>query len=179
MDRYQAMSEAMVRDGVEKIDLTNEDELAKAIAKGMDEGDDVQSECRICFEPLESELTIISACDHIMHKECAQMYLRAAIDKQTLPLVCPNHECMIDIVPQDLEKLLKKEELEKYHKYSLNTALNSSNEYSWCPTPNCTNVFIFEPDAVNGYDFDCSHCHNRYCLKCRVPFHMELTCEQY
>ena len=41
MDRYQAMSEAMVRDGVEKIDLTNEDELAKAIAKGIEEGDEV------------------------------------------------------------------------------------------------------------------------------------------
>ncbi len=80
MERYQAMSEAMIRDGQEKIDFTNEDELAKAIAKGEDEDDDVQNECTICYEALEKDLTIASACDHIFHKECVQAYLKAAIE---------------------------------------------------------------------------------------------------
>ncbi len=61
------MSEGIVRDRQQhKIDFTNEDELAKAIAKG--EGDDEeQKECGVCMEYLEKGLTVISNCDHVLH----------------------------------------------------------------------------------------------------------------
>ena len=79
MERFQVMSQAMVRDGqMQKIDFTSEDELAKAIAKGED-GDEEQKECGICMEVLDKDLTVISNCDHVIHKECMQMYLQAEI----------------------------------------------------------------------------------------------------
>ncbi len=96
-----------------------------------------------------------------------------------MPIVCPHHDCKIELAPQDLRRLLTKEELEKYHKYSLNQAVNASKEYSWCPTPNCANVFVYDPEVFKDEPFNCQLCKQRYCLACRAPYHSEMTCEQF
>jgi metal-dependent hydrolase (beta-lactamase superfamily II) len=80
MERYQAMTEALARDGqANKINFEDEDELAKAIARGED-GEEEQKECGICLEYLEKGLTVISKCDHVLHKECIVMYLKTEVE---------------------------------------------------------------------------------------------------
>ena len=49
-------------------------------------------------------------------------------------------------------------------------------DVSWCPTPDCKYMFVYE-DGDND-KLSCPLCSKLYCLKCRAPYHEEMTCDE-
>lgn len=49
---------------------------------------------------------------------------------------------------------------------------------SWCPTADCKFAFIYDPED-DGARFVCPTCNKEYCLQCRVPYHVDMNCEEY
>ena len=53
-----------------------------------------------------------------------------------------------------------------------------TGDASWCPTPDCKYAFIYDPEN-DSKEFNCPRCSKHYCLKCRVEWHTDLSCEEY
>ena len=46
---------------------------------------------------------------------------------------------------------------------------------SWCPTPDCGFVFVFDGEK----EFLCRKCKRHYCLTCKTQFHIGMSCDEY
>ncbi|EAR81871.2 IBR domain protein, partial (macronuclear) [Tetrahymena thermophila SB210] len=139
--------------------------------------DDDDWDCEICYENMISQEYMSLICDHIFHKNCLAKYFTSQINEKKFPLKCPNSNCIIPIVQQDLRQVLNKIEIQRYEKFSLQNYIDSNaDEISWCPTPNCEFAFITEKDQ--NY-LNCPKCNKSYCLNCKCDFHVGQTCQEY
>ncbi len=69
---------------------------------------------------------------------------------------------------------MDKEQWERYDKMCISRAIDTADDMSWCPTPGCSYAFIKDQNELN-----CNLCHKRYCLDCRVDFHVGKTCLEF
>ncbi len=96
-------------------------------------------------------------CEHVFHRECLTSYLKAEISNNRCPIKCCLPTCKAVIASEDMVRNLSQEDLDKYHKQSLDLAVNHNNaDMSWCPTANCQYVFVF--NAKENSDFTCPVC---------------------
>jgi E3 ubiquitin-protein ligase RNF144 len=132
------------------------------------------SQCKICLEeaPADSELSL-QTCDCFFHSVCLSRYLQNDIEMRKFPISCPN--CKVEMHENDIVIRLDEEWQTKFHAFSFKKFVDGNPEYSCCPTPDCDNVFIAED---NNY-YQCQICRKEYCLRCKVEFHNNRTCEQY
>ena len=74
----------------------------------------------------------------------------------------------------DIKEYLTPEYQHKFEKNSFQSYLNANQvELSWCPTPGCEYVFVFDEGMKK---FWCPNCKRKYCLKCKGPYHPDSTC---
>ena len=66
--------------------------------------------------------------------------------------------------------------MEHFYKRTFDQAVSLQPDISWCPTPDCKNVFVFEEGDNN---FKCDVCHLDYCLNCKAPNHKGQSCAEY
>ena len=131
--------------------------------------------CLLCYQEMDkSEIIFLNSCKDVYHVECFNKYLIFEISEKHLPLTCP--KCELVLLENDLRERLTYDEFYKYQRFSIEfVAEKYPNEYSCCPTPDCS--FIFLPNHETH--FECPQCSKEYCLKCRVEYHKGITCEDY
>ncbi len=95
------------------------------------------------------------------------------------PLRCPNDKCKVELSMADISEFLDRADLLVYLDYSFKHEVEANPAmYSFCPTPDCTYVFVWDKDEDDN-DFSCPVCEEHYCLSCRCIFHTDMTCEEY
>jgi hypothetical protein len=146
--------------------------------KEKEEADKVQ--CAICMDMiLPEQYNPLEPCGHLLHTDCIKRYLEVQIDSNNLPLVCPILECKIPVDPEFTRLLIDDEKFKKFDQFSFQNFIEgNSDEYSCCPTPNCSYVFVWLA-SEDSNDFTCPKCKGRYCLNCRCIFHKGMTCKEY
>jgi hypothetical protein len=76
-----------------------------------------------------------------------------------------------DFLPKKLHK--------EYTRRSIKAWWNRAAKWE-CPAGCNTPGTILDPDATRGYPHvECSECRERFCGVCRVPWHKDLSCQQY
>jgi ariadne-1 len=131
--------------------------------------------CLICYENISiyEYFPLLSCCDKY-HADCINKYLVSEVDGQKLPIKCPN--CQVNFLESDILERLDADYRKKYYEASVKAVATMNPEvYSCCPTPGCS--YIFEPSGQTS--FTCPCCRKYYCLRCRVEFHSEYTCDEY
>ena len=133
----------------------------------------------------------LSLCEHFFHKSCLISYLKSRIEELWMPLVCPDIACKTEIGDLDLKDLLSAVDYTKYSNFALDAVIDVQKDFSWCPTPDCKFAFVYvvsenngrederKEEGHGGHELDCPVCKKHYCLRCKVPFHDGMTCEEY
>ena len=140
--------------------------------KRRKEKDEQDNACSICYEPLfnSSRIEILHArlrnCNCVLHIQCLRPHVEAMLSQNILTFTCPNSECLKPIHPVDLNDFLTQEIMEKIHRMSISSAVDGTDDLSWCPTPGCGYAFVKDQAR-----FSCPLCYKDYCLDCRVDFH--------
>ncbi|CAD8104184.1 unnamed protein product [Paramecium sonneborni] len=134
-----------------------------------------QVECQICLEDIQFIELIALYCGHIFHKKCLNEYCQIQIQSKSVPMRCPWANCKENVMYSDLREVLDMRILNEFQQLTFTAYINNhSDEYSWCPTPDCTYIFI-----ANNSQFYCPVCKKSYCLICKTEFHQGQTCQQY
>lgn len=97
--------------------------------------------------------------------------------------------CKKMIDPRDLHFLLSFDDLQKYEMMGLSSIVTKGKgEFCYCPTPGLQQVlnnifpdcgYIFLYMGEEDDDFVCEKCKKHYCLKCKCPYHTNVTCYKY
>lgn len=144
--------------------INNETEAYKAEIK-----------CIICLEDFSiSDYMPITTCSDIFDRQCLNRYLTGAINDRNFPLKCPG--CKVELSQEDISNSVDIETYNKYNRFMLQNFVDThSDDFSCCPTPNCSYVFVAGGESY----FQCALCFKEYCLKCKVEYHIDITCAQY
>ena len=105
-------------------------------------------DCEICYEPLEATGKGIEApcwltnCQCVYHTECLKNNYLYCIKKVRYPIRCPNYECEKIIKESDIERLVSKEDFEKYRN-SFEKWLRRTTYagFTDCPNTDCDYYF--------------------------------------
>ncbi|CAD8048977.1 unnamed protein product [Paramecium primaurelia] len=129
-----------------------------------------KTKCIICLENIQSNRYLLTACQHIYHKNCLNNLIEAQVD---LPIRCPNLQCRQEILREDLEQITSKQVMDKLDKFAFNQYLMSHPNIFQCPTQNCSGIYEIEgPIQV------CMICQQIFCTKCKKLFHEGICGEQ-
>ncbi|CAD8120162.1 unnamed protein product [Paramecium sonneborni] len=141
----------------------------------LNQQQDKQIQCSICLDIIEFSQIIMLTCIHQFHHECINQHCLTQIQSRSFPIICPIIECKENINYSDLKEILEDKALQTYQKFTFQQYVDThSDEYSWCPTPDCQYVFI-----AGSPQFNCPVCNKEYCLSCKVEYHQNLTCQEY
>lgn len=123
-------------------------------------------------------ITILENCSHIYCSNCLKFHAKACIDDNKFPILCPDPQCKQQLHQSNVESVLEnQEEIQKYRDRQLKFYGETHADLSWCPTPDCRYMFVYEEGGPSR--FDCPVCTKSYCMNCRVEYHEGYTCEQW
>lgn len=118
-----------------------------------------------------------SNCDHAPQtcNECLQSWMASEFDTKGCDgIKCVECPQLMDYI--DVQRAASAVTFEAYDKMSTRNALGSLDEFGWCLAPGCTSGQL---NVENSNYMDCASCGYKQCLKHKVKWHANETCEQY
>ena len=123
--------------------------------------------CSICYEEKRG-MVILQSCSHYFCKDCLVEHLNISINSKDIDNIsCP--QCRASLYESELKSLLKESELEKYYKFTLDSALEKMQDVEWCP--NCQKPVVISLNV--GF---CDSCTFKFCLACKEAQHLGKRC---
>ncbi|CAI2369937.1 unnamed protein product [Moneuplotes crassus] len=141
---------------------------------------DNRLECGICYEKIELSEILFMDCAHSYCKDCIQGHINSKVEERVFPIKCPDENCAHTISDEELQEFLNSfQDYAKVKMEETKLSLEQSDEvYYNCLTPDCKNQFVHSPDGED-YSYTCFFCHKSYCLRCKVEWHENFSCEEY
>lgn len=140
-------------------------------------------DCAVCGDSKESlefpAKAPTSECEHAAStcNECLQTWMASEFDtKGCEGLKCP--ECPRTLEYNDVQRAASAETIEAYDKMLTRNALSSLPEFAWCLGAGCQSGQLNYENSNDSF-MDCVSCGYKQCLKHKVPWHSNETCEQY
>ncbi|KAK3679265.1 hypothetical protein LTR78_000826 [Recurvomyces mirabilis] len=118
-----------------------------------------------------------SKCEHHATTcvECLESWMASEFEtKGTESLKCP--ECPSILEYEDVQRAASSNTFLAYDKMATRNALSALDEFAWCLGPSCDNGQL---NPENNNFMDCASCGYKQCLKHKVPWHKNETCDQY
>ncbi|CAI2179038.1 92_t:CDS:2 [Funneliformis geosporum] len=143
----------------------------------------LNKECRVCYEslPRSSFREITVNCDHglFICKSCVSKHISTQLDsKGDVGINCPFDNCGENLEYHDVKKQASKEVFDRYDTLTLLQALRQMPEFRWCKNSGCGSGQIhFEGD--DAPIMTCEACGEKSCYTHDVPWHKDLTCDEY
>ncbi|CAE6480090.1 unnamed protein product [Rhizoctonia solani] len=140
--------------------------------------------CSICLETLDSSHWIrpSTLCTHEPKacEPCVLKYLVHAITDGLSKILCPEVECREELNYSDIEIHMcgNEEDLTRYNALVAQKELEQHPNFVWCTNGQCGKGQIHYEGAISPLVI-CYHCHADTCFIHRVPWHNNLTCDQY
>jgi hypothetical protein len=176
----------LAREALYSTSVTDKKETCRA------EDQEAKEDCTICFEGKTlSEMIVIPDCTHIFCRSCIVQHSEVKVQSGQVPIRCPQVNCT-----QTLSLTLSKSILSTKWYELLNKRMIEANmpeaERVYCPYPKCSALMSRETLKANNQrsassssasslvtSASCVECFRMFCVECRVPWHIAMTCQQY
>ncbi|KAK4105430.1 hypothetical protein N658DRAFT_118884 [Parathielavia hyrcaniae] len=140
-----------------------------------------QTQCAICLEvkePGDMPFQVTSLCLHepTVCKDCLKRWLQSDVKSGLWRdgLRCP--VCRASLKWHDVKRWVSHETFEHYDRLLLQRTLSKHPTFHACLSPACESGQIYETRCPQ---FDCVACGQSYCIDHCVPWHANVTCEEY
>ncbi|KAL2620015.1 hypothetical protein R1flu_000220 [Riccia fluitans] len=148
--------------------------------------------CKICFDAeitFDNSHCVNDKCNHRFCTVCLRQHAETVIkssDKWEIP--CPEVGCAESFSMELCESMLPVDALDQIAQRQVENVI-SNWERVYCPYEDCSFLQLRpdvpEPAEPSGSQraaigaVECLSCHRLFCLECQVPWHSNLTCEEY
>ncbi|KAK1221074.1 hypothetical protein PQX77_016121 [Marasmius sp. AFHP31] len=133
--------------------------------------------CPICLGEVERPIKLLS-CQHSYCRECLCNYLLAVKDNHFFPLKClgGSAKCPTPMPLSVARDVLPIADFDALVEAAFSTHVDTHpNEFHYCPTPDCTQVYRTAPP---GMVLQCPSCLVRICPRCHVEYHEGFDCPE-
>lgn len=138
--------------------------------------------CEICFEskPLNDSFNV-EGCTHFYCTKCTAKYIVSKLQDNVLKPMCPDLGCSVGALmnPHYCKQILPNNVLDWWEK-ALNESVIPEKDKLYCPFNDCSALLLLN-DIVE-YSSSCCvcpHCKREICVKCKAPWHTELSCDKF
>ena len=130
--------------------------------------------CQICNEALQAKDLCSLGCIHLFCRPCILIYIKLKIEEaQVISMMCPNHECDVEINEELIKDLVPSGLYEKYLKFKASEELSKDIFLRFCPAPDCEG---FDRGSSKKQRLTCSQCKFEYCYYCTEKWHDGKKC---
>ncbi|TVU09538.1 hypothetical protein EJB05_43021 [Eragrostis curvula] len=135
-------------------------------------------DCAICFEKVHvTEKFPVSNCAHAFCNSCVGGYVAAKISENVAVIRCPDPGCKKGSVEIQLCRYIIPSELFDRWNVVLCEAVVGDNKF-YCPFKDCSALLINDGEEEIR-ETECPHCRRPFCVRCRVPWHGGIKCEEF
>ncbi|CAN6166969.1 unnamed protein product [Urochloa humidicola] len=166
--------------GKEPLDVTLQ-ELGQCSrgANAMTSSDDFY--CTICMETVHvREVFPVPGCTHLFCKSCLSQYITAKVEDNVLYIDCPEPGCKDGTLdPEACQDVIPLQLFHRWGSALCDSALGTFKFY--CPFKDCSALLVNEhsPREASIRKAECPYCSRMFCVECKVPWHYEVTCEDF
>ncbi|KAK2465908.1 hypothetical protein APHAL10511_001549 [Amanita phalloides] len=148
--------------------------------------DESDASCPICLDDFSDPSTPVQrlVCGHVYCTDCLRQFLVTAPERNKLPLVCIGNEdkCRSAIPIPVMQSLLSPLEYDTLvHKVLSAYIGQRAEQYKYCPTPNCSQLYRVTTNTGRpnvAQVSTCPSCVLSVCMACNYPEHPNLTCAE-
>ncbi|GLJ26381.1 hypothetical protein SUGI_0508370 [Cryptomeria japonica] len=146
-----------------------------------------EEKCSICFEdnPMDQMYEIMT-CHHRYCISCMAQHVEVKLQHGYIP-ECPHEGCHTRLTVDGCKKFLSPKWTEVLIKRLEEAAIPESDKV-YCPYTDCS--ALMTKTAINSSSQACSSsdplmhtkclkCHRLFCTECRVPWHQNMSCQDY
>lgn len=138
-------------------------------------------DCDICCVEMKIPRPRISAtCRHPRDTcaNCVRSHVRAEVDRGRGGRVrCPASACRSVLQHNEVRRVCDDATFARYDEQLVRATLLAQPEFRWCSRPDCESGQLTNAD--DGPIMRCHACQWRTCVRHRVPWHSDVTCEEY
>uniref|UniRef100_A0A6N2L0F1 RBR-type E3 ubiquitin transferase n=1 Tax=Salix viminalis TaxID=40686 RepID=A0A6N2L0F1_SALVM len=136
------------------------------------------SVCQICVEPMILENSfLIKGCTHAYCTECMVKYVDSKLQENITKICCPVPDCKGALEPEDCRPVLPENMFDRWGN-ALCEALILGSQKFYCPFKDCSAMLIDDGEEVIR-ESECPNCRRMFCAQCKVPWHSQISCEEY
>ncbi|MCL7051535.1 hypothetical protein MKW94_003853 [Papaver nudicaule] len=136
--------------------------------------------CEICMEAKAKSETrsSTSKCSHIYCSECITKYIEAKIQEKISMITCPESTCKETLEPYLCRDMISGQVLDRWENALCESSVLASHKI-YCPFKDCSVLLVNDDDGVILRSTECPHCNRLFCAQCEVPWHSDLTCDDF
>ncbi|KAG6555635.1 hypothetical protein Mapa_002871 [Marchantia paleacea] len=148
-------------------------------------------DCPICLENVrEADTFVVKGCLHRFCVSCLTQHVQIRVKSNQVPVKCPQ-DCSYSVDVEQCRNILTPDLVESYTKSLIEASIPES-ERVYCPFTNCSALMSkgdLNPSSrpsssrqPNPFVFgrvECMECHRLFCVECQVPWHADMSCEDY
>lgn len=154
----------------------------------QNESKSVKETCVICLEDTDSgSMFLVDGCMHRYCFSCMKQHVEVKLLHGMVPK-CPHEGCKSELIVDSCRKFLTHKMIETW-KQRMKEASIPVTEKVYCPYPRCSTLMSrsealeYSKPALVGAERSgvrkCLKCHALFCINCKVPWHGNMTCQDY
>lgn len=150
-------------------------------------GKNLNETCAICLEDTHvSKMFSVDGCLHRYCFSCMQQHAEVKLLHGTVPK-CPHESCKSELLVDSCRKFLTPKSIE-IMRQRIREASIPVTDRIYCPYPRCSTLMSTSEVLEYTKDFlaversgarKCMKCHGLFCVNCKVPWHSNMTCQDY
>uniref|UniRef100_A0A5B7B0H7 RBR-type E3 ubiquitin transferase n=1 Tax=Davidia involucrata TaxID=16924 RepID=A0A5B7B0H7_DAVIN len=141
-------------------------------------GEASQSFCEICLDNKEGwQMFRNESCSHSFCYDCTSKHIMAKIQANIKTITCPGVDCKSVLDFNACRLMIPKDILAQWDE-SLCKSIIIESQILYCPFRDCSAMLVDDSDEVIR-EIKCPACRRSFCALCRVPWHLEFTCEEF
>ncbi|KAG9453284.1 hypothetical protein H6P81_006188 [Aristolochia fimbriata] len=159
---------------------------------GNAENKDLRIICKICLEETEqTQMFSVDGCSHLFCFSCMKQHVEVKLLHGVLP-GCPHDDCHVKLTVDSSKEFLTPKLIDTMTQRIKEAAIPESDRL-YCPYPKCSSLMSkqemshpppeeFSPARCmleRSVMRKCVKCDGLFCLKCMVPWHYNISCQEY
>ncbi|KAK1410791.1 hypothetical protein QVD17_37330 [Tagetes erecta] len=143
-------------------------------------GDSSVQTCLICCEDKPTAMTINMKCSHKICSCCIKSYVDEQVESSQVPIKCPSLNCRYYISTPELQSCLPVACYALLQDALLEPNMLAIDKF-YCPFSDCSVLLdpCCDPSQSDNNCVECPVCRRFICVKCGVPWHSSMSCDQF
>ncbi|PIA38653.1 hypothetical protein AQUCO_02700107v1 [Aquilegia coerulea] len=141
--------------------------------------------CSICLEDTDvAQMLVVDGCLHCYCQSCLRQHVEVKLRLGMLPR-CPHEGCDAKLDIPMCKKVLSPEWIDIMNRRIKESSIRVT-ERVYCPYPRCSElmskseVLPFIGIKLSQSSIKkCIKCHGLFCIDCKVPWHLNMSCREY
>ncbi|PIA50519.1 hypothetical protein AQUCO_01300927v1 [Aquilegia coerulea] len=134
--------------------------------------------CEICMEGKEKEdMFEKNECCHSFCSDCIGKYISAKIQENISSVTCPDVNCKRVLEPEVCRSFVPEKVYDRWMNALCESYILGSQKF-YCPYNDCSAMLIDEGEEIVRQS-ECPTCRRLFCAQCRVPWHGDISCENF